>query len=168
LLPRRIAVVTVVVLLASDRLAHAAPPDPPGNELESSAVAADQTDAVASALALCAAETNRYRASVGLAPLARSAALEAFATRAAAHDGAAGEAHSHFHLTRGGGVSIAETEIIGWQGFSLGAVVKYGLDLMWTGGPGGKHYDILTGPFSEIGCGVSFNGDGITVTQDFR
>jgi hypothetical protein len=119
-------------------------------------------------LALCAEETNRYRATVGLRPLARSAALEAFATRAAAVDGVAHVAHNHFAATNGAGVSSAETEILWWRGFSVQAVIQRGLAQMWQVGPGGEHYDIIVGSFSEIGCGIAINGSEVTVTQDFR
>jgi hypothetical protein len=39
---------------------------------------------------------------------------------------------------------------------------------MWDVGPGGEHYDIMVGAFSEIGCGIAVNGTEVTVTQDFR
>ena len=123
---------------------------------------------VASELSLCAEETNRYRASVGLGPLIRSAALEDFAAHAATIDGAAHRAHDHFTSTNGDGVSRAETEILWWRGFTVQAVVQRGLAQMWQVGPGGEHYDIMAGPYSEIGCGIAVNGGEVTVTQDFR
>src|SRR5262245_22708460 len=119
-------------------------------------------------LAYCADETNRYRASVGLRPLVRSAALEDFAARAASVDGVAHAAHNHFVATNGAGVSRAETEILWWRGFSVQAVIQRGLAQMWNVGPGGDHYDIIVGPYSEIGCGIAVNGSEVTVTQDFR
>ena len=48
------------------------------------------------------------------------------------------------------------------------AVIKRGLAQMWEAGPGGEHYDIMVGRFSEIGCGIAVNGSEVTVTQDFR
>jgi uncharacterized protein YkwD len=123
---------------------------------------------VADELSLCAEETNRYRASVGLRPLMRSAALEDFAAQAAAVDAAAHHAHHHFAATNGAGVSRAETEILWWRGFSVQAVVQRGLAQMWQVGPGGEHYDIMAGGYSEIGCGIAVNGAEVTVTQDFR
>jgi uncharacterized protein YkwD len=119
-------------------------------------------------LALCADETNRYRASLGLRPLVRSAALEDFAARAASVDGVAHVAHNHFVETNGAGVSSAETEILWWRGFSVQSVIQRGLAQMWQVGPGGEHYDIMAGAYSEIGCGVAVNGSEVTVTQDFR
>jgi uncharacterized protein YkwD len=123
---------------------------------------------VAGELSLCAEETNRYRASVGLPPLIRSAALEDFAARAASVDAAAHHAHHHFTATNGAGVSRAETEILWWRGFTVQAVVQRGLAQMWQVGPGGEHYDIMAGGYSEIGCGIAVNGAEVTVTQDFR
>ena len=117
---------------------------------------------------MCADETNRYRASVGLRPLLRSAVLEDFAANAATHDGLAHVAHDHFAVTNGAGVARAETEILWWRGFSVRAVIQRGLAQMWQVGPGGEHYDIMAGPFSEIGCGIAINGSEVTVTQDFR
>ena len=119
-------------------------------------------------LSYCADETNRYRVSVGLRPLVRSAALEDFATRAASVDGVAHVAHNHFAATNGAGVSRAETEILWWRGFSVQTVIQRGLAQMWEVGPGGEHYDIMVGGFTEIGCGIAVNGSEVTVTQDFR
>jgi uncharacterized protein YkwD len=135
---------------------------------ESSSPASVNLTAIADELALCADETNHYRASVGLRPLARSTDLEEFAIRAAAHDGVAHVAHDHFVATNGAGVSRAETEILWWRGFNISAVVQRGLAKMWQVGPGGDHYDIMTGAYSEIGCGIAVNGSEVTVTQDFR
>jgi hypothetical protein len=119
-------------------------------------------------LAFCADEVNRYRASVGRQPLARSAALESFATSAAAHDGTAHVAHQLFVNTGGGGTSMAETEILWWRGYAVRAAIKQGLAQMWKVGPGGEHYDILSGSFGEVGCGVFINNGEVTVAQDFR
>jgi hypothetical protein len=47
-------------------------------------------------------------------------------------------------------------------------VIQRGLAQMWQVGPGGEHYDIMAGTFSEIGCGIAVNGAEVTVTQDFR
>jgi hypothetical protein len=119
-------------------------------------------------LSFCADEVNRYRASVGKPPLARSAGLEDFAAQAAERDGLAHVAHHHFTTTNGGGAARAETEILWWSGFAVRAVIQKGLAQMWDVGPGGEHYDILSGSFSEVGCGIFVNGSEVTVTQDFR
>jgi hypothetical protein len=39
---------------------------------------------------------------------------------------------------------------------------------MWAAGPGGEHYDILVGRYSEVGCGVFVNGSEVSVAQDYR
>jgi hypothetical protein len=98
----------------------------------------------------------------------RSAALEDFAAQAASIDGVAHVAHTHFESTNGDGISSAETEILWWRGFSVQGVIQRGLAQMWDVGPGGEHYDIMVGAFSEIGCGIAVNGSEVTVTQDFR
>src|SRR5262245_55615185 len=59
---------------------------------------------VESALAFCADQTNRYRASIGRPPLVRSEALENFAAQAAEHDAGVRTAHQHFTNTNGAGV----------------------------------------------------------------
>jgi uncharacterized protein YkwD len=119
-------------------------------------------------LAYCAGQINALRRSVGLQPLQQSEALEAFAAVAARRDAQARIPHYHFTQTNGGGVSRAQTEILWWQGSSVRAVIQKGLAQMWAVGPSGEHYDILAGPFSEVGCGVFVSGSDITVTQDFR
>ena len=119
-------------------------------------------------LRLCVDEINRYRASVGRPPLQRSTALEAFAAAAAEHDGTVHAAHDHFLRTNGGGTALAETEILWWRGFALKDVIQQGLAQMWRVGPGGEHYDILSGPYTEVGCGIFVNGAEMTVAQDFR
>src|SRR5436190_23306306 len=119
-------------------------------------------------LALCADQTNQYRAMVGLRPLQRSITLEDFAAHSAAHDGVAHVAHDHFAATNGAGIASAETEILWWRGFSVRGVIERGLAQMWQVGPGGEHYDIMAGAYSEIGCGIAINGSEVTVSQDFR
>ena len=119
-------------------------------------------------LAFCADEVNRYRASIGRPALSRSGSLEAFAAAAAEFDGRARVAHHHFTLTGGGGVSLAETEILWWRGHAVRNVIKDGLAQMWKAGPKGDHYEILSGEFREMGCGVFVHNGEVTVAQDFR
>lgn len=119
-------------------------------------------------LAFCVAETNRYRGTVGLAPLAQSLALEEFATAAAEHDANVRTAHQWFGLTRGGGVSRSEIETLWWKDQAVRDVVKGGLGQMWRGGPGSTHYDIIAGNFTETGCGVYVNAGEVTIAQEFR
>ena len=130
--------------------------------------AAPSATDVGSSVAFCAEEINRYRESIGRPPLTRSRALEDFATDAARNDAAVRVPHHHFAATNGAGVARAETEMLRWRDASVASVVQRGLAQMWKAGPGGKHYDIIAGPFTEIGCGVSVDGNEITVAQDFR
>lgn len=133
---------------------------------------ASGTDAAASALdgnlARCVAEVNRLRATVSLPPLQRSAALETFAATVAEYDAAARQPHAYFRSTNGAGVALAETQILWWRGFTIPQVITRGLEQMWAVGPGGSHYDILTGPYSEVGCGIYVSNGEVTVVQDFR
>ena len=169
---RKIAIALVAAAILGPACAATGSPLGPSNDsnasADSNAATSVMSSSTAAELALCADETNRYRASVGLRPLVRSAALEDFAARAASVDGVAHIAHNHFAMTNGAGVSSAETEILWWRGFSVRAVIQRGLAQMWQVGPGGEHYDIIAGSFSEIGCGIAVNGSEVTVTQDFR
>lgn len=123
---------------------------------------------VATEMAFCVDEVNRYRAIVGLSTLARSADLEAFATQSADMDGKAGQAHQHFMSTNGGGIARAETELLGWRDGSLHTIIETGLSQMWAEGPAGEHYKIMVGPYTQAGCGMAVNPNGVTVAQDFR
>jgi uncharacterized protein YkwD len=72
-------------------------------------------------LTFCITETNRYRATLGLSPLTRSSALEAYAAAGAQEDGLAHVAHQHFRSTNGGGVAFAKNVIPWWRGTSCAA-----------------------------------------------
>jgi uncharacterized protein YkwD len=169
---RKIAIALVAAALLGPACAATGSPLGPSTDsnasADPSAAISVMSSSTAADLAMCADETNRYRASIGLGPLVRSAMLEDFATRAAAVDGVAHIAHNHFAATNGAGVSSAETEILWWRGFNVRTVIQRGLAQMWQVGPGGEHYDIMAGTFSEIGCGIAVNGAEVTVTQDFR
>lgn len=120
----------------------------------------------------CVDVINGYRAKVGKPPLARSAALEAFATEGAKSDAATGTPHGHFTATSGGGVAWAENEVPGWplaDSGSVRAVIDEGTKAMWDEGPGGGHYENIIGDWTQVGCGtfVTASGD-VWVTQDFR
>jgi uncharacterized protein YkwD len=168
---RHAVTATGVVMLAifSAACAQVGSPVAPssGGATDAPAGAAADTG-VARELSFCVDETNRLRASVGLGPLRRSTALEEFATAAAAHDSAAREAHHYFRRMNGAGVSRAETEILWWRNQAVREVIKGGLAQMWKVGPGGDHYDIMTGAYTETGCGVFVDGSEVTVAQDFR
>jgi uncharacterized protein YkwD len=122
----------------------------------------------ASALQFCADEVNKYRALAGLPTLARSADLEAFAQKAAEYDAAKGVPHQFFLASNGGGIAKAENQLLLWKGYALDNVITLGMQQMWAEGPGGSHYHVLTGNYSEVGCGVYQDASGISVSQDFR
>ena len=126
------------------------------------------TATLGASLQLCTDEINRYRASVGLAPLSRSSSLEQFAADAAQHDAAAGVPHTLFRQTNGGGVAMAETELLLWPNRAVQDVIKLGLSEMWKQGPAGEHYDILAGPYTQVGCGVFVSNGVVSVTQDYK
>jgi hypothetical protein len=141
----------------------AAPSETAGEVASLAAVAAYSLE-----IAQCADEINRYRSLVGRPALRRSAALEAFAATAAQTDGTAHVAHQHFRVTNGSGIAMAETQILWWRDFAVKAVVQKGLAQMWQLGPGGEHYEILVGPYTEVGCGIFVNAGEVTISQDFR
>lgn len=126
------------------------------------------TATLGASLQLCSDEINRYRASIGLPALARSSSLEQFAADAAQHDAGVGVAHTLFRQTNGGGVAMAETELLLWPNRAVPDVIKRGLSDMWSQGPSGEHYSILAGPYTQVGCGVFVSGGVVSVTQDYK
>jgi uncharacterized protein YkwD len=119
----------------------------------------------------CVDLVNQYRATAKRSPLQRSAALEAFAAKAAANDGLAHVGHQYFRRTNGGGVSRAENAIPWWPLSSVGGVrgaLEQGLQMMWDEGPSGGHYRNIVARHSEIGCGIFVNRDEVTIVQEFR
>ena len=119
----------------------------------------------------CVDEVNRFRAGVGKPALTRSDQIEIFSTEAARVDGEAHEAHKFFRQTNGGGVSRAENEIPWWRLSRYGSVrviIRDGLANEWSEGPGGSHWQNMTGDYSELACGIAVKDGEVTVTQDFR
>jgi hypothetical protein len=143
-------------------------PASPTAPSQGSISASDQT----ADTAFCVDEINRFRSTIGAPPLTQSSAIEAFSTEASRVDGAAHQAHKYFRDTNGGnGVSLAENEIPWWllsQFSSTRAVITKGLEMEWAEGPGGGHYDTMSGKYTEVACGISITSGEITVTQDFR
>jgi uncharacterized protein YkwD len=123
---------------------------------------------VATEMGFCVDEVNRYRALADLPALARSEVLESFAAESARIDGEANRPHRHFTDTNGAGIARAETELLAWKNGSVHRVIEQGLALMWSEGPDGEHIRILAGPYTQLGCGLSINSNGVTVAQDFR
>jgi uncharacterized protein YkwD len=122
-------------------------------------------------LQLCVDVTNQYRASVGRAALTRSPELDTYAAAAARNDGTEHSAHQYFERTSGGGVARAENEIPWWPLSTIGSVrnvVQQGLARMWAEGSAGGHYRNITGPYTQIGCGIFASADKVTVVEAFR
>lgn len=120
-------------------------------------------------LDLCAAEINRYRQMAGRPPLVRSDSLEQFAAESAAHDAAAGVPHQFFSATNGGhGTARAETQLLRWRGYAVAEVIRRGLAQMWAAGPGGTHYAVMLGEYTEVGCGIFVEGREVSVSQAYR
>jgi len=126
------------------------------------------TSDVPAEMIFCVDEINRYRTGAGLTALERSPALEAWATESARVDAAANQPHAHFTATNGGGVALAETELLAWRSDNVHAIVRQGLQFMWDEGPDGEHRVILVGPYTAVGCGAYVAGGLVTVVQSFR
>ncbi len=122
------------------------------------------------AYARCVAMTNELRASVGKPAVAQSATLEDFADTGAATDHG-GQPHDHFRATNGGGIAFAENECPHWD-LSFGAgdevkLVEACINAFWSEGPGGGHYDNMTGDYAALGCGIYHEGTDYTIVQDY-
>ncbi|HUR36002.1 MAG TPA: CAP domain-containing protein [Vicinamibacterales bacterium] len=119
-------------------------------------------------VSFCTDEINRYRTRAGLAPVERAPDLEVFAARAAESDGRSGVPHQYFRMTNGGGVARAENQLLLWKGYAVNDVIRQGLAQMWAEGPEGTHFQILTGGYAQVGCGIFMNGSVVNISQDFR
>jgi hypothetical protein len=122
-------------------------------------------------LAFCVADVNRYRAMANRPALTESAALETFASTSALADAASGVAHSHFTSINGGGISAAENELLS-SPLSFSPTPKDAISnldgISWAEGPGGGHYQNLTGGYTQVGCGTFTTAGAITVAIEFR
>ena len=126
------------------------------------------TAALDSSQSFCTAEINRYRAIAGLPALGRGADLESFATQAIEFDARLGVPHQYFRQTNGGGVSMAENQLLLWKGYTVNEVIRQGLATMWAEGPNGSHYQVITGTYQNVGCGIFVSGNEVSISQDFR
>jgi len=125
-----------------------------------------------SAQQFCVSETNRYRAMVGKPAVAESSSLEAYADTGAMVDFSSAP-HDHFTMTDGGGIAMAENECPvqgNWMlapGGDIAMLVGQCIAAFWSEGPGGGHYDNMTGPYAKLGCGIYQQGTGVTIVQDY-
>jgi hypothetical protein len=126
------------------------------------------TASIDSNLNFCTDEINRYRATVSLPPLSRSGDLETFAAQAVEHDAKIGQPHQYFLQTNGGGVARAENQLLLWKGYAVNDVIRQGVAQMWAEGATGSHYIVMTGNYSQVGCGVYIDGNEVSISQDFR
>jgi uncharacterized protein YkwD len=122
----------------------------------------------------CVDVINGYRSSIGKPALARSADLEACAAEGALYDSQhPSPPHAHFRSTGGcGGTAYGENEIPGWplnMYGSIMATIDEGTAMMWGEGPGGGHYENITGDYTRVGCGIYVDtSEGVWVVQDYR
>ena len=139
-----------------------------GCALPAAAPSSADTASLSANLQFCADEINRYRTSVGLNPLTRSDELERYAAQAVRNDAGEGVPHRFFSRANGGGVTMAETELLRWRNYSVRAVIERGLASMWAGGASGAHYGVIVGPYTQVGCGVFAKGNEVSVAQEYR
>jgi hypothetical protein len=138
---------------------------------EPAVAAADDRSTYDDERRLCVERTNEYRATKALAPLRQSPRLEAYAAKAARHDGLAHRPHAYFDKTDGGKIAMAENLVPWWSLARRGTVrriVLDGLEFMWAEGPSGAHARNMAGPYTELGCGIFVKDDEVTIVQAFR
>jgi len=116
-------------------------------------------------LKFCVDETNRYRAQQNRPALNFSEDLSERARLAAEHDHAVGKAHDYFRMNPLGG---AENEVLWWSGSNVRQTFSAAIAGFYSEGPSGGHFQNLIGPYTEVGCGVTTGGGGITFVQDLR
>ena len=115
----------------------------------------------------CVDHINSLRATQGLAPLNRWVANEDCADAQARSDAQSGQAHGAF----GACPNSAQNECPGWPSLTgQNGIVPGCLDSMWSEGPGGGHYDNMTGSsYTLVACGFASTPDGrVWSVQDFR
>jgi hypothetical protein len=98
--------------------------------------------------------------------------LEAFAAEGAKSDGIANLPHHHVATNPlPGNGQGGENEVLRWpynlrptvQGIVARAIAPF-----YGEGPGGGHYENIVGPFTQLGCRIYVDTNGMTVIQDFR
>lgn len=117
----------------------------------------------------CVDRTNELRASIGLGPIPRLESAEACADGQAKSDSESGKAHGAF--------DDCLDQVKNWSGVAQNECPGYGsveqalggcLDMMWAEGPGGGHYDNMTGKSTHTACGFYTTPQGkVWMVQDF-
>jgi hypothetical protein len=104
----------------------------------------------------CVAEINRYRASIGVAPLQRWRGAEACTDEQARLDGISKQAHGAFGKCQ----EWEQCECPGWDG-PPGEMIGDCLKMMWDEGPGGGHHDSMASKDNHfVSCGFHVAADG--------
>ena len=129
------------------------------------AVASDGSTAVGDAdRQLCIDLINQYRATLGLAPYTRWTSAEGCADGQAQSDSQTGTAHGAF----GDCGESAQDECPGWGGPPATAI-KGCLQMMWSEGPGGGHYENMRSNRKLAACGFYVLANGkVWAVQDFQ
>jgi hypothetical protein len=117
----------------------------------------------------CVERTNELRASIGLGPIPRLESAEPCADGQAKSDSESGKAHGAF--------DACLDQVKNWSGVAQNECPGYGsveqalggcLDQMWAEGPGGGHYDNMTGKSTHTACGFYTTPQGkVWMVQDF-
>lgn len=117
----------------------------------------------------CVDRTNALRATKGLGPIPRLASAEPCVDGQAKSDSESGKAHGAF--------DACLDQVKGWKGVAQNECPNYGsvedtltkcLDAMWAEGPGGGHYDNMTGNSTDTACGIYTTPTGkVWLVQDF-
>jgi len=130
------------------------PSSPPGS-----------SDPFAAARQSCVDRINQYRARVRVGPIARDAGSEPCDDDESRLDSSANRAHGSF----GKCGERAQNACPNYPGASVEDVLNKCLQQMFDEGPGGGHYDNMTGTkYSRASCGfVSVGGGRIWTVQNF-
>jgi hypothetical protein len=117
----------------------------------------------------CVDRTNELRATLGLGPIPRLESAESCADGQAKSDSESGKAHGAF--------DACLDQVKNWSGVAQNECPGYGsveqalggcLDMMWAEGPGGGHYDNMTGESTHTACGFYTTPQGkVWMVQDF-
>ena len=115
----------------------------------------------------CVEHINSLRAFVGLGPLGRWSDGESCADSEAESDSETGRAHGAFGRCQ----ESAQNECPGWRSMTgPHGIVPGCLDMMWSEGSGGGHYDNMTrSSYTKVACGFHQTSSGeIWAVQNYR
>jgi hypothetical protein len=115
----------------------------------------------------CVEHINSLRAPVGLGPLSRWSDGESCADAEARSDSESGEAHGSY----GQCDERAQNECPRWRSMTgPHGIVPGCLDMMWSEGPGGGHYDNMTrSSYTMVACGFHETSNGeIWAVQNYK